>query len=112
MFIYPATIIEGTAQFIDIPEAITQGNTLDNCIKEGADALEEAIVGRVKRLQKIPRPSEFREGEYLIPLPEPTNTHLYDLLYGSTNQNLISAMKYFKLDNNSVIEFKLAQYRH
>jgi antitoxin HicB len=109
MFTYPVTINDGTVQFIDIPEAITQGDTLDECINEGADALEEAIFGRVRRLQKIHNPSKIKEGQYLVKLPEPINTHLYNLLYSNINQKIIKSLNYFKLNDFSAIKFKLAQ---
>jgi predicted RNase H-like HicB family nuclease len=43
--------------FPDLPEAITQGEDLAGALEEAADALEEAIVGRIQRGEPIPRPS-------------------------------------------------------
>lgn len=33
--------------FPDVPEAITQGENIEQCVEEAADALDEAIVGRI-----------------------------------------------------------------
>ena len=35
--------------FEDLPEAITQGETIAEALAEAADALEEAIAGRLRR---------------------------------------------------------------
>jgi antitoxin HicB len=43
--------------FEDIPEAITQGETLPEALAQAADALEEAIAGRIRRGDPIPQPS-------------------------------------------------------
>lgn len=62
-FAYPVTLtpdeIDGgfTVTFEDIPEAITQGETIASSLTEAADALEEAIAGRIRRGDTIPEPS-------------------------------------------------------
>jgi antitoxin HicB len=33
--------------FPDVPEALTQAETMDECIEQASDALEEAIIGRI-----------------------------------------------------------------
>lgn len=43
--------------FDDIPEAITQGETVAEALAEATDALEEAIAGRIRRGDAIPEPS-------------------------------------------------------
>jgi len=43
--------------FEDLPEAITQGETIEEALAEAADALEEAIAGRLRRGDPIPKPS-------------------------------------------------------
>src|SRR6266702_5012355 len=53
----------------DFPEAITQGETLTDCLAEAADCLEEAIASRIKRGADIPDPSELRDGEELVAVP-------------------------------------------
>jgi antitoxin HicB len=56
----------------DLPEVITQGETIESCIEEASDALDEAIVGRMQRGEDIPLPSARSAGQYLIPVPAQT----------------------------------------
>lgn len=55
--------------FRDLPESITQGDSVEECLKEAVDCLEEAIAGRIDDNREIPEPSPKREGEYIINLP-------------------------------------------
>jgi len=54
--------------FVDIPEAITQGETIVEALTEAADALEEAIAGRIRRGDPIPQPSLGRD-RTMVPVP-------------------------------------------
>jgi len=58
--------------FPDVPEVVTQGETIDNCVEEASDALEEAIIGRINLGEAIPVPSAPQHGQYAIPLPAPS----------------------------------------
>jgi len=58
--------------FRDIPEAITEAETLDDCFIEAADCLEEAIAGRIDDGPNIPKPSKPVRSEYLITVPAHT----------------------------------------
>ena len=49
----------------DLPETITQGDTLEEALIEATDALDEAICGRIKRGDTIAAPSAKQAGEYL-----------------------------------------------
>lgn len=53
----------------DLPEAITQGNTIDECLSEAADCLDEVIAGRVEDGADIPAPSKRKKGEHLVSVP-------------------------------------------
>lgn len=55
--------------FADVPEVVTQAETVEQGIEEAADALEEAITGRINTGDFIPEPSAIRPGQYLIPVP-------------------------------------------
>jgi len=55
--------------FPDLPEAITQGETIQDSIEEASDALDEAIIGRINTGDDIPAASPVRHGQYLIPVP-------------------------------------------
>lgn len=53
----------------DLPEAITQGETVDEALAEAEGALQAAIEGRVEDSLDIPKPSEPKRGERLVPTP-------------------------------------------
>jgi antitoxin HicB len=58
--------------FPDIPEAITQGETVEECIEDATDALDEAITGRINAKLEIPKASLAQPGQYLISVPMQT----------------------------------------
>ncbi len=53
----------------DFPEAITQGETIDEAIAEAADALDEAIAGRIDDQREIPVASVAKRGERVVSVP-------------------------------------------
>lgn len=55
--------------FRDLPEAITQGETIDEALAEAADALEEAIAARIDDSREIPVPSATKRGERTVSVP-------------------------------------------
>ena len=55
--------------FRDLPEALTDGDSIEDALHEAADCLEEAIAGRIDDGKDIPIPSKVRKGEHLVPLP-------------------------------------------
>ena len=56
--------------FPDVPEVVTQGETIEQCIEEASDALEEAIIGRINAGEELPTPSKAEAGQHLISIPE------------------------------------------
>lgn len=74
-FAYPVMLtpdeIEGgfVVTFPDLPEAITQGEDVASALDEAADSLEEAIAGRIRRGDPIPRPSASAGGQQQVPVP-------------------------------------------
>lgn len=74
-FTYPVTLtpdeVDGgfVVTFADIPEAITQGEDREDALAQGADALEEALAGRIRQGDEIPRPSRPVDGQTLVPVP-------------------------------------------
>ena len=78
-FSFPVTLttdeVDGgfTVTFRDLPEAITQGENIEDALNEAADCLEEAIANRVIRRLGIPTPSEANENEYLVTTPLQTS---------------------------------------
>lgn len=55
--------------FRDLPEAITQGDSVSECLTEAVDCLEEAIAARIDDNLEIPQPSSPNKEEYLVQLP-------------------------------------------
>jgi antitoxin HicB len=74
-FVYPARFVRDSdsagfvVRFRDLPEAITQGETLEQCRSEAAGALQAAIEGRIMSNLNIPVATPSRRGEYMIPVP-------------------------------------------
>ena len=71
-FLFPAKFLHDKEEggfiisFRDIPESITQAETIEECFVEAADCLEEAIAGRIDDRVDIPKPSKPRRFEHLI----------------------------------------------
>jgi antitoxin HicB len=55
--------------FPDIPEAITQGNSIEDALGHATDALESAIDFYLESGKSIPVPSEPKSGQYVVELP-------------------------------------------
>ncbi len=55
--------------FRDIPEAITQGDTLEEARTEAADALLTAMDFYFEDKRAVPAPSKAHKGEELVALP-------------------------------------------
>jgi antitoxin HicB len=53
----------------DLPEAITQGKSIESALLEAADCLEEAIAGRIDDEREIPMPSAPKRGEHSVSVP-------------------------------------------
>lgn len=73
-FTYPAVFTpdEGggfVVTFPDVPEALTQGETLEECMAEAVDCLEEAIATYIAQGLEIPAPSKIIKGQHGIRLP-------------------------------------------
>lgn len=55
--------------FPDVPEAITQGNEVAQCLAEAADCLDEAISARISDGLALPEPAEPAQGQPTVALP-------------------------------------------
>ncbi len=77
-FSYPVTLTPDETDggfvvtFQDVPEAITQGDDLSDALLQAADALEEAIAGRIRRGDPIPTPSVAKPGRPAVLVPART----------------------------------------
>lgn len=54
------------------PEIITQGDSLAQALDRAADALDEAVCGRIRRGEDIPAPGRRRPDQHLVPLAATT----------------------------------------
>lgn len=74
-FVFPARLAADpedggfVVTFPDLPEIITQGDTADGALAAAADALEEAIAGRIRREEAIPAPSRRRTRHLIVLAP-------------------------------------------
>ncbi|MFW6012280.1 MAG: type II toxin-antitoxin system HicB family antitoxin [bacterium] len=74
-FTYPVVLTEDETDggfvvtFPDVPEAITQGEDRADALAQAADALEEALAGRIRRSDEVPEPSRPQPGQPVIPVP-------------------------------------------
>src|ERR1700733_4173282 len=69
-FTYPVKLTkqkEGgyLVQFPDLPEAITQGENIEDALNEAMDCLEEAIAHRITKKLGIPAPSQRKKCKYV-----------------------------------------------
>lgn len=77
-FAYPAKFTEDkddggyVVTFRDLPEAVTQGETVEECIIEAKDCLDEALTGRIYYEEEIPEPSKRKKNDYIINPPVTT----------------------------------------
>jgi antitoxin HicB len=79
-FVYPAMLTPDARDggfvvtFVDFPEAITQGETEGEALREAADCLEEAVANRMVIGLPIPPPSRLKRGQYAVPVAAQTAT--------------------------------------
>lgn len=77
-FIYPAVLAPDdedggfVVTFVDLPEAITQGEGVEDALEEAIDCLDEAIANRIVMGMPIPKPSRIDKGRYAVSLPAQT----------------------------------------
>ena len=73
-FIYYATLTSDkkdggfVVTFKDFPEAITQGENIEDSLLNASDCLEEAIANRIEMNLPIPEPSRKKPGQYPVSL--------------------------------------------
>lgn len=74
-FAYPVTLTPDETDggfvvtFPDVPEAITQGDGVGDSLAQAADALEEAIAGRIRRGDPIPEPTDAGPEQPVVLVP-------------------------------------------
>lgn len=74
MFMYPITLTPDTTDggfvvtFVDIPEAITQGDTQAQALEAARDALESALDFYFEDKRTVPPPSKAKRGQHVVEL--------------------------------------------
>lgn len=72
MYIYPVILTEDkedggyVVTCRDLPEVITQGDTIEEALEAAADALDEALCGCINHGRDIPEPSGEQAEEHLV----------------------------------------------
>lgn len=93
-FAYPVTLTldpdDGgyVVTFRDFPEAITQGDTPEECLDEAQGALEAAIEYRVRESMDVPDPSAAASGQLTV--APPIHTALKMALYLALRESDVS----------------------
>ena len=72
----------------DIPEAITQGESVEEALAEAEGALQAAIEGRIEDDLEIPAPSAAKRGERMVATP--ITTALKAAVYVSMREQRVS----------------------
>ena len=74
MFMYPVTLTPDAQDggfvvtFVDIPEAITQGDTEAQALAAAKDALESALDFYSEDKRAVPLPSKAKRGQHVVEL--------------------------------------------
>ena len=72
---YPARFVRDkesggfVVTFPDVPEAITEGESLEEAMRQAEEALELALTFYVEASKDLPRPGPLKRGMRLVPVP-------------------------------------------
>ena len=81
-------------QFLDLPEAITQGDDREDALNQASDCLEEAIAYRIISKLEIPVPSQKKKSKYIsLPTTFAAKLALYLTMKKSKVTNISLAEK-------------------
>ena len=53
----------------DLPEVVTQGESVEDALAEAGDAMDEAFAGRIDDREEFPIPTPAKRGEYMVAPP-------------------------------------------
>lgn len=88
-FIYPVALERDEdgrhlVTFLDFPEALTDGATVNEALDEAMDCLAEAVAGRIDRGELIPAPTRQRGGYRVVLTPQmAAKAALYTVMHES-----------------------------
>ena len=89
--------------FRDLPEAITQGDSVAVALQEASDCIEEAIAARIDDHLDIPEPSDIQENEYLVTVPMQTALKAaVTLAMSESKMNQVQLANALKVDEKEV----------
>jgi antitoxin HicB len=100
-----------TVTFRDIPEAITQGDTLDEARAMAADALLTAMDFYFEDRRPVPAPSPRRKGEEVVGLPASVAAKVL-LLNEMVRQQVKASELARRLDTSPQVVNRLIDLRH
>lgn len=94
LFIYPAKVEPDTegrylVTFRDLPEAATDGATLDEALAEARDCLDSVLMFRIKYGEDIAFPTKPRRGE--VPITPDTTVALKAALHAAMRERHLTA---------------------
>jgi antitoxin HicB len=117
MFNYPVTLTPDendggfTVTFVDIPEAITQGDTEAEALTAAKDALESALDFYVEDKRVVPTPSLAKKGQHVVELPASLSAKVL-LLNEMINQSVRPAELARRLNTTPQEVNRLTNVRH
>ncbi len=97
--------------FIDIPEAITQGDTEGESLAAAKDALESALDFYFEDKRAVPMPSRARRGQKVVELPASLSAKVL-LLNEMVTQNVRPAELARRLNTSPQEVNRLTNVRH
>ena len=97
--------------FTDIPEAITQGDTIEEALAMAQDALETAIEFYFEDKRAVPAPSKPKRQQYVIELPTSLAAKIL-LLNEMVTQNIRPAELARRLNTTPQEVNRLTNLRH
>lgn len=117
MFMYPVTLTPDNAAggfvvtFVDIPEAITQGDTQAQALASAKDALESAMEFYFENKRAVPAPSKSKRGQHVIELAASLSAKIL-LLNEMVTQNVRPAELARRLHTTPQEVNRLTDVRH
>jgi len=117
MFNYPVTLTPDendggfTVSFVDIPEAITQGDTEAEALTAAKDALESALDFYFEDKRVVPTPSPAKMGQHVVELPASLSAKVL-LLNEMINQSVRPAELARRLNTTPQEVNRLTNVRH
>lgn len=117
MFMYPVTLKPDpddggfVVTFVDIPEAITQGDTIPEALAAAREALESALDFYFEDKRAVPLPSKAKRSQHVVELPASLSAKVL-LLNEMVTQNVRPAELARRLNTTPQEVNRLTNLRH